>query len=1225
MRLRGFKTFAKPTELVFEPGVTVIIGPNGSGKSNIADAVLWVLGEQSPGNLRGRSMQDVIFSGPDGRKSSAVAEVSLVFDNECGSFPMDCNQLEITRRLVRDSGSEYRLNGTGCRLLDVQDLVGGLGLGREMHSVVSQGKVEALLNSTPEARRGLVEEAAGLGVFKKRRERAQAKLERTRRNLLRVGDIEREVNGALRPLRQQVAAAERFAEATEEWARAKAKWVLLTLAGIQDSCRETGEELAQLRRRRGETETGLAELRRQRLAEEEQFAAVLQGREELSSDYHRLRSEAERVEGRAVALRQRVARLEGDLDRARRRRELAQGEMASLASRLEAITALSTDEARLGVVNGWEAAMNSALEESLPVYRTLSETEDDLKDAVFELEAARSRAVQDRDFLRREIESKERAISELTAVMQAAIARLEELEAEAAALERQKKAGEEALRSAQEALTAAVSRREEARTRETEAAREETALREVVAGLESREAVLRDVLERREGVPAGAQALLTSAEKHRLLTEVLVVEPGYERALAAALGSLAQAVVWADRADITLALEVDGPLEAIRANAHVAAEAGPEDTGAVDPVTSYGEPAGSLPPETRDLWEFVSGPRELIDTLKVLLPPTGVLTGDDRLGAYLPGEGSGSWRVVTRSGELVRAGLHVARRKDVGAEAILEAQNELRSVAGERATLAERLGEARRIAEEARGVAAGAEDECRRAEETLREAEARLAAHANECDLHARRVEESGVGRSELQARHERELAALAQLAADLHALEETTASRELELEAARASLRGAQTRLESLRNTVGRLRAKKSQAELVEVRLRERCRANQNERERAQAQWDAATAEAGRCERRVTFLERYLPVLSGLLAVVEKLAERLRTVSVGLESQLEEVRVRSQDAAKTIRDWGGAEAELQREQDASADRIGQLQVDEARLDDRRSALEGDLAELRRRHLSPRGLTLAGVVGEDADVLLGAVERAERRREKIGPVNPLAERECAELEERARFLKEQRRDLEASLSQLQELISGLDEHIEGAFSEIFQATREHFSAVIATVFPGAKGTLRLTEARTVAVRRAETGGSGQPDDLEDEEVVGEAMGGIALEVRLPNKAPRSMSLLSGGEKAMTAIAFLFSLFLARPCPFYILDEVEASLDDVNIRRFLSLIRKYREKTQFIVITHQRQTMEIADTLYGVALESDGTSRVLSRRFGEKKETRDRAGRREAAGLVPKGA
>ncbi len=771
-----------------------------------------------------------------------------------------------------------------------------------------------------------------------------------------------------------------------------------------------------------------------------------------------------------------------------------------------------------------------------------------------------------------------------------------------------------------------MSRREEARSREVAASREEMALQQAVTGLEAREAVLRDVLERKEGLPSGAQALLASAEGCRLLSEVLVVEPGYERAVTAALGTLAQAVVWSDRADITVALEVDGPLEAVRAGPIEAspAEAGSSEAKVADFSGLKGDSAGLLPSGTRDLWAVVSGPEGLIETLKELVPPTAVLAGEHRLGADVQGTGGGLWRVVNRSGELVWAGLHVARRQDVGAEAILEARNELNATAAELSTLAGRLSEARRAAQETRALVAETDETCRRAEEDVREAEGRLATHANECDLHARRVEESGVGRAELQARHERELAAVDQLVADLGALDETIAERETELEKARGSLRSTQARLEGLRNTVGRLRAKKSQAELVAVKLRERCRANQNERERAQAQWGTATAEVKRYGRRVAFLERYLPLLTHLLAVVEQLAERLRTVSTAMESQVEEALVRSQDAAKTIRDWGGAEAALQREHDGLADRIGQLQVDEARLDDRRSALEEELAGLRRRHLSPRGLVPEDVVGGDVDVLLGAVERAERRREKIGPVNPLAEQECAELEERARFLKEQRRDLEASLTQLQELISGLDEHVEAAFSQIFGATKEHFSSVIATVFPGARGTLRLTEAKTVAAR-AVTGGDDQQADLADEEASGETVGGIALEVRLPNKAPRSLTLLSGGEKAMTAIAFLFSLFLARPCPFYILDEVEASLDDVNIRRFLSLLRKYREKTQFIIITHQRQTMEVADTLYGVALESDGTSRVLSRRFAGQREARDHAGQPDAIKQIAKGA
>ena len=1185
----------------------MIIGPNGSGKSNIADAVLWVLGEQSPGNLRGRTMQDVIFSGPDGRKSSAFAEVSLVFDNECGSLPLDCSQVEVTRRLVRDSGSEYLVNGVACRLLDVQDLVGGLGLGREMHSVISQGKVEAMLSSTPEARRALVEEAAGLGRFKKRRERAQAKLERTRQNLLRVSDVEREAKAALRPLRQQAVAAERFAEASEEWASAKAKWILLTLTDVQCVCRETEGELARLQVRRLELETGLADLRRQRAAEEDQFTRALREREELNAGYHRARAAAERLEGRAVSLRQRLARMEGELDRARRRRELAESELVSLVSRLQEVTASTADESRLQAVAAWARSLRAALDESLPAHRDAAAAEDDLKDAVFELEAARSRALHDREFLRREVEEKGRVGSELAALVQAAAARLEQLRSEAVDLERQQAAAASALHPAGEALKTAASRREGARFSAGEASREEVSLGEQLAGLESRQVVLRDLLGRREGTPDGAMQLMAAADGCRLLTEVLTVEPGYERAFAAALGPFVQAVLISGPPDIARALHGEGPLEAMW------------ESGVHTPTPSSPPPAGA-----RDLWEVVSGPEAVIATLRALMPPTAVLASGERLENAALDEWRGSWRLVTLSGELAEGGVYVARRLELGVEALLKARNELESVAKEHAALLVRRDVARRLAEEASAAMGEAEAHFREREEDLRESERRMAAQKNECDLCARRIEEAQAQCAELREREEKESGLAEKINADLRTVEGAMAGREAELEEARASLRALQARLEAMRKAVARLEEKKGQAALLEVRLRERCRAHENERERTRMHGEAAVVESARCERRMAFVSGYAPVLTNLLLVVEQLTERSHLAAADLQSRVEEARDRSEGAAKVIHDRGGTEAESQRERDSLAARLTQLQVDQARLDDRRSLLESELAELRRRHLSPRALTPAEVVGGDADTLMAAVERSERRRERIGPVNPLADQECAEIEERVRFLGEQRRDLEASLSQLQSVITELDKHIERVFAEIFKVTSENFSSVIATVFPGAKGALRLTESAAApqGSERAENGLLVEGDDGYGSR---EQTRGIALEVRLPNKAPRSMSLLSGGEKAMTAVAFLFSLFLARPCPFYILDEVEASLDDLNIRRFLSLVRKYRDKTQFIIITHQRQTMEVADTLYGVALESDGTSRVLSRRPGQKKDARGRPGLPGAVDVMPKGA
>jgi chromosome segregation protein len=1183
VRLRGFKTFAKSTELVFEPGITVIIGPNGSGKSNIADAVLWVLGEQSPGNLRGRSMQDVIFSGPDGRRTSAAAEVSLLFDNAQGAMPLDAAQVEVTRRLERESGSDYRINGSACRLLDVQDLVGGLGIGREMHSVISQGKVEALLNSTPEVRRAMVEEAAGLGRFKKRRERAQAKLEKTRQNLLRMADIEREVKSALRPLRQQAAAAGKFAEAKEEWALAKSRLLLAQLVVVREAASHTGAELRALEQARAGVEAKLLAVRRERAAEEDTFASALKEREQVGAVHHRLAVEAEQVQGKAVSLRQRVARIEADLDRARRRREAARGDAEALSRRLEEVAARTVDESRLERVGRWGQALRSELEAALVAFRGMAAVEDELKDRAFELETERARSLQDREFLRREIEGRRRLDGELHTLIGELETRVNALEAEAAAHEQALQAGQASVRGAEAYVRTTIAAREAARVARAESGRRASGLAEALRGVEARQAVLEDLLARREGTSAGAREVMARSQGCSLLAEVVKVETGYERAVAAALGPLAQAVVLEAPDDVRFVLEGDEALEAI----------------VLDGDRSGGKAGTPAPAGTRDLWEFVEGPPRVIGTLRSVVPPTAVVVDDIRLNLAHVATSRGPFRLVNRRGEMLHGGVYVARRREVGVETLLRARNELRDVAAERESLIAEGDEAREAATEAAAALGRAEASAREAQDLLGKAEREVVARRNDVELCRRRLDEARTQSDELRAREERESGLAGQMAADLARVEETIAGHEADLEAARTELRSVQGRLVGLRERVTAFEQKKSQAGLVEVRLRERCRARQGERERVSVQREAALSAAQRWEQRTGHLETYLPLLVRLLASVERLAEHGRTVKAVYESRLEESRAAAEGAARLMRDTAGSEAGLQKEYEALGTRLAQLQVDQARQEDRRALLDEEMADLLRKHLAPRALAPADVTGENLELLAAAEERAARRLERMGPVNPLAEQECAELEERAAFLAEQRRDLEASLAQLQEVVHELDEHIESSFADIFQAVRENFSAVIATVFPGAKGSLKLVEAPA----------AGEPPDadsppLDDalEEEARTTVRGIGLEVKFANKSPRSLSLLSGGEKAMAAIAFLFSLFLARPCPFYILDEVEASLDDINIRRFLSLVKRYRDKTQFIIITHQRQTMEVADTLYGVTLESDGTSRILSRRL-----------------------
>lgn len=1134
-------------------------------------------------------MQDVMFSGADGKKQSAVTEVSLIFDNGCGSLPLDCAELEVTRRLTRDTGSEYRLNGSSCRLLDIQEIVGQLGLGREMHSVISQGKVESLLNSSAEARRAMVEEAAGLGRFKKRRERAQSKLERATQNLVRAQDIEEEVRKAMRPLKQQVTAAERFAEATEEWASARGRLLVYSLAGVKQAHAAGEGELAQIDAGLNEVGAKIADLRRERANEEEGFTEALEERERLGSLFHRTRALAEYMGSRTAALRQRLARAEGDLDRAKRRLEMAKSEAASSNARMAEVMAGTADESRLERVSAWAEDLRKASEEALPAYQETAKQEDDLKDSVFELEAARSRAVQDRDFLRREKEERGRVGSELAALLQQTETRRDELKAEASRLEGAVEQAERAVRDAEVGVSEAADARDRARDRELEAIRVEAALAEVLAGLESRQRVLRGVLERKEGLPAGARELLKRGEGYRSLAEVLVVEQGYERAVSASLGPIIQAVVAPNEMELGEALRgAEGPVEVL------SEAAGPASV----------REGAEAPTGTRDLWDLIEGPEPVIRALRLLVPDTFVVEdGGQEADATQRLEEAArlcSARMVNRSGELLHAGTLAARRHEAGAESLMAAANELEAARSEHDTVNLEREEANRAAETAVADALEAESSLRAEEERVRCAEHEVATVRSELDLCRRRMEEAEGQATELRDRESKEAHLVEELSEQLRTVEETMAARECDLESTRATLRELQASLESMRRTVARLEAKRGQSVVIEVKLRERCRTLTAERARVAEQKESGEREADKWTRRVDFLERYIPTITRLLSVAGGFAEAGETTVNGLQAKVEATRDQTEGTAKTMRDWGTAEIELQREYDGLTDRVTEVRVEQARLEDRRMQLEEELAELRRRHLSPRDLKAEDVAGSDSESLEAAVQRAERRRDRIGPINPLAEQEYGQMQERAEFLAEQRADLQAAVVQLEEVIAGLDDHIERSFNEVFEAARQNFESVISVVFPGAKGSLRLTEPKA-SLRPAPEEGEGALDDMPDEEQE-KAPRGVNLEVKFANKAPRSLSLLSGGEKAMTAIAFLFSLFLAKPCPFYILDEVEASLDDINIRRFLSLIQRYRERTQFIIITHQRQTMEVADTLYGVALESDGTSKVLSRKI-----------------------
>jgi chromosome segregation protein len=826
VKLRGFKSFPDPVEIRLEPGVGVIVGPNGSGKSNVSDAIRWAAGSLSPTELRAEKPDDVLFAGGGSRGPADFCEVELLFDNADGALPIDYAELSVARRLHRGGEGQYLVNRAAVRRLDLVELLADLGLGQGMHSIISQGKVEAILASRPAERRALIEEAAGLGRFKARRHRAELKLARVALEVERARDVEAEVRKRLRPLALQATAAERAQKLAVEISRLRARIAQLDLAGLEERLEELETRRSSAGAGRRGVEGRLEVLLAERGRAEEELADAAGGREQALQVLYRLRSVSERLELRRESAGAALQRLCDELERPRR-------------------------------------------------------------------------------------------------VLDARV------------------------RAEREALT------------------------EQIRLLEERLRALDRTLAEREGLPPAARALAEEGE--RIALSLLEVEPGRERAVAAALGRRASAVV---RDDAAGAFEL---LERARA------------AGLGSLVVLVGSDPARLVAEM-----------PVVAKEELLASPVAAVTAEGF--GYDPA-----------SGELWFAG--------ETAEALL------------------------------------------------------------------------------------------------------------LELEARRRALAAE---LDELR---GRLAAPIPDA--------------------------AYSLEPN-------------PFLVRSSALAERLVRALDVSAAHLEAPLrEEVdagATRSGELGTELRRLGAAEVELRQELAAASEAVSALEVEAARI-------EAEAGEARR--LFEQANADEPAEGDDREQLTATVERLERRRETLGQVNPLAHEEYEAEKVRLEELAAQRADLEASLEELEKLRIELTETVERRFAETFDAVCRHFADVTATVFPGGEGRLSLTEA--------------EAEEDEDEP-------GVEVELRPAGKRVQRLSLLSGGEKALGAIAFLFALFLARPCPFYLLDEVEAALDDTNIGRFVELLRRYSDRAQFVVITHQKRTMEAADVLYGVTMGGEGVSQVVSRRL-----------------------
>jgi chromosome segregation protein len=1130
VKLRGFKSFPDPVEVRLEPGVGVIVGPNGSGKSNVADAIRWAAGSLSPNELRAEKPDDVLFAGGANRGAADFCEVELLFDNQDGSGPVEYAELSIARRLHRGGEGQYLVNKTTVRRLDLVELLADLGLGQGMHSIIGQGKVEAILASKPEERRALIEEAAGLGRFKARRHRAELKLARVSTQVDRARDLEEEVKKRLRPLALQATAAERAEKLRGELAKLHARIAELDLVTLDERIAEADERktIAGLARRAAEEklEAVLAERGRA----EEELADAAGKREQAMQVLYRLRSAAERLVVRresSVALVEQVRAELADVetDDGEPSVELGELERSALAAAEAARVAAVEREARaerarqalaclLAAERGLGDATQAKLDELL-VRRSAIETE--LTGAAGEREAALSVSYELRSLAARLAVQRESAMRMIARLR----SELADAEADAA------RGGPSPEELEQLALYARAAAREAAHERDTLAERALTA--------QERLATLERSLAEREGIPPAARALAEQGE--RLALSLLQVEPGTERAVAAALGPRASALV---------APTAKAALELLER----AAAAG----------------LGSL--------RVLAGrnPAELVAELPVV-------ERDDLLRATVPSVTREGYGYDPQRGDLWFAG--------ETAEAVLLELEARRTALAQEARM---LSEQARIAERA---AAGADEQAAKAEAAFSAAAPRLRIRRagvgtlNALLAAAGRLERAldaldrvvDVVEAPLRTRGEAGADRTAGLGATLRELGEAESVLRRELAGSSEGAAAAERDLARLGGKAGAvdpggdaatLRAEASSlvaaadASAAEAtRLAEQARA-------ADATRIDAAVRAGRRRARPHQLARVLAGAERLDATLVAASEAATRFEAPLRARVDAGGARTGGLGEELRRLGAAEVELRQGLTNASASVSAIDVEVARIE-----AEADEARRRLEHAG----TDERAEGDDRDELAERAERLERRRESLGQVNPLAKEEYDAEKARLEELATQRKDLEQSLAELEKLRTELTETVERRFTETFDAVQRNFEEVASTLFPGGEGRLTLADAE---------------DD--------ESQPGIEVELRPAGKKVQRLSLLSGGEKALGAISFLFALFLARPCPFYLLDEVEAALDDTNIGRFVALLRQYSDRAQFVVITHQKRTMEAADVLYGVTMGGDGVSQIVSRRL-----------------------
>ncbi|MGO9510282.1 MAG: chromosome segregation protein SMC [Mycobacterium sp.] len=1181
LTLKGFKSFASPTTLRFEPGITAVVGPNGSGKSNVVDALAWVMGEQGAKTLRGGKMEDVIFAGTSSRAPLGRAEVTVTIDNSDNALPIEYSKVSITRRMFRDGASEYEINGSSCRLMDVQELLSDSGIGREMHVIVGQGKLDEILQSRPEDRRAFIEEAAGVLKHRKRKEKALRKIDAMQANLARLTDLTTELRRQLKPLGRQAEVARRAATIQADLRDAKLRLAADDLVSRRAEREAIFEAEATMRREHDEAAARLTVAAEELSAHEAALAELSSRAESVQHTWFGLSALAERVGATVRIASERAQHL--DVEPA------AVGDTDPQALEAEAQQVAAAEQQLLAELAATRTRLDAARAELAERERRAAEA-DRAHLAAVRAEADRreglARLAGQVETMRARVESIDESVARLSERIEEAASRAQQTRAEFETV--QGRVGEldqgEVGLDEQHDRTVAALRSADERVAELQSA--ERGAERQVASLRARIDALSIGLERKDGA-AWLTRNLSGAGLLGPIAKLVKVRSGYEAAVAAVLGSAADAVAADDLGAAHRAVNALKQADGGRAALVLG------DWPAAEPT-----PAELLPDGAVWALDLVDAPPRLCGAMSAMLSNVAVV--DDlaealRLVAMRP-----RLRAVTVDGDLVGAGwmsggsdrklstLEVASEIDKAGSELAAAETQTAQLS---AALSGALTEqsARQDAAEQALAALNESDtaisamyeQLGRLGQDARAAQdewTRLLAQREEMEAGRAQTVEEVVGlETRLRNAHETQQVQAVEPVDRQAIAAAADNARGIEVEA-RLAVRTAEERANAVRGRADSLR--RAAAAEREARLRaEHARAA-----RLRAAAVAATVAdcgrllASRLNRAVDAASRHRDALAA-----ERQQRSTAMTAVRAEVNTLSARVATLTDSLHRDEVANAQAALRIEQlelmvleqfgMASADLIAEYGPDVAL-----PPTELEMAEFEQARERGEQVIAPAPMPYDRPTQERRAKRAERELAELGRVNPLALEEFAALEERYNFLSTQLEDVKGARKDLLGVVADVDARILQVFTEAFNDVEREFRGVFSSLFPGGEGRLRLTE----------------PDDM--------LTTGIEVEARPPGKKVTRLSLLSGGEKALTAVAMLVAIFRARPSPFYIMDEVEAALDDTNLRRLIGLFEQLRDRSQLIIITHQKPTMEVADALYGMTMQGDGITAVISQRM-----------------------